>query len=123
MRIYRDREENDTTLAILVFFKKIFCRYVKKTVQRLREFFVVIDLVSYLSVDLTMLGMMERCQELYQTLSWISARCSLRCTPPGLAALYISSRLFTRATPSINYNFNDRILPGEWQERYLENKR
>lgn len=26
-----------------------------------REFFVVIDLVSYLNVDLTMLGMMDRC--------------------------------------------------------------
>lgn len=110
-------EKTIRTLAILIFFKKNSCHSVCESFLWSSTSFLIRMSISRCSRWWT--GV----QELYQTLSWISARCSLTCTPPGLAALYISSRLFTRAAPSINYNFNDRISSGERRERYLENKR
>lgn len=82
--------------------------------RSVREFFVIIDPVSY-PVRLSI----SRCPNDGPT----SRNCTkhypgslpgvLSRVVPARRALYISSRLFTRAASSINYNFNDRILPGE----------
>lgn len=54
MRTEGGREDDTNPYYFNIFQKKFLSQY-------LRELFVVVDLVSYSNVDLTMLGMMDRC--------------------------------------------------------------
>jgi len=101
--------------AFYVCKKKIFRRSV-------HEFFVIIDLVSYPTVDLTMPEWWTDIQELYQTLSWISARCSLTCSPPRDSSLCIYRRGYLRAPPRLLITISTTIFYQENGGRYSENK-